>query len=149
MVREVLLVHRKSNSSNRLGHWRSYGLVGVVGGFLTHIRNRRDMHWFTLYSSVFFIHQVLQWNHLHVKVLDNHLDPLLAVPVMLGVSILILRIFNPKAKFHLLSIGLFTLALCLFWEGPWMDNPDLTADVWDVPFYILGAFFFERTINKK
>lgn len=120
-------------------------MVSMVGGRVIKTRTAFRL---LLFLGVFFLHQLAQAVHWHWPLADNHLDPILAVPVMLGIPLALFRLLNPAVYFYRATVFTFTLGLCLVFEGGWIEDPRIHADLWDVPLYWIGAILFEYTLNR-
>ncbi len=109
----------------------------------------RNLLWFGLVSALFLLHQWTQFMGWHVRLVDDYLDPFLAVPVMLGFTVFFLRIMRRNYSLNVLTISVYTLGLIVFFESGWIDSPKLHPDLWDVPGYVMGALFFDWKINPS
>lgn len=98
-------------------------------------------------KKVFFISFILfiihQWNQkvmgLHWSLIDNHLDPLLCMPICLGIFEWQYKGFFPNG-INWLTAMLFTLILSIIFEigfSAW--HPGFTADPIDFILYFLGS----------
>ncbi|KAB2810381.1 hypothetical protein [Phaeocystidibacter luteus] len=113
-----------------------------------HAPRKTDIQLFSLFAGVFLVHQLTQWYGLHSRILDNYLDPFLAVPVMLGAAILIIRLIQPKAKLHWITVAVYTAGLIVFFESGWIEDTRLHYDPIDAILYVVGALVFYFTINR-
>jgi len=93
----------------------------------------------TVFSAIatLLLHQVLlgEWPWV-----DSYLDPLLCMPIMLGVPILGVRLWDKHFQVNPFLAWGFALALAVTFEC-WIPSfdPRFTADIMDVPFYLLGT----------
>ncbi|NVK27426.1 MAG: hypothetical protein HWE14_05245 [Flavobacteriia bacterium] len=113
-----------------------------------HTPRKVDLKWFLLFGGVFGIHQLTQWYGWHWWIVDNYLDPLLAVPVMLGAATLVIRLIQPKAVLHWVTVSIYTLGLIIFFESGLVEDTRLHYDLVDSLLYAVGAVLFYVTINK-
>ncbi|WP_245531126.1 magnesium citrate secondary transporter [Belliella baltica] len=81
------------------------------------------------------------------------LDDFLAMPVVLGITLQILKWIHPLkncfyfSKFQLLVGWLYFSFLFEVLLSAWSDI--YTADIWDVVCYGIGTIIFDRLINRK
>lgn len=120
----------------------------MVGGRITAYLSLKDVRWFSAALSLFLIHQLTQYSGWHWVPADHYLDPFLAVPVMLGAALLIIRLIRPAEQFHPITTGLFSAGLILFFETGWFTREGLYSDPVDAFFYAAGALVFQMTINR-
>ncbi len=113
------------------------------------------LHPFWIIScSLFIIHQITQklflWN---LTWLDSYLDPLLCMPILLGLILAERRFIlkhNNMYTFSLFEVLVITLALgIVFEEGFPKWSNQFTKDYMDYFFYFVGALLFHFFINKK
>lgn len=108
---------------------------------------RRDVRWYVFVLVLFIFHQITQaigWNFWPA---DYYLDPFTAIPIMLGTPVLLFRIWNKEAKFYIGTILFFTAVLIWVFETEYVVQVKIHPDVWDIPFYLLGALYYGYTIN--
>ncbi len=110
---------------------------------------RENVLWLLGCFAIFLIHQIAQAVGWHVKLLDNYLDPFLAVPIMLGVTVFSIRIFQSTYTLTPLTIIIYTLGLIAFFESGWVEDEKLHPDVWDIPGYLVGAVLYHWKINPS
>lgn len=93
--------------------------------------------------TVFLVHQFLERvARIEIPILDNYLDPLLAMPVILHLVTLERRFLtkNPTYKLPLLHIILYVVVITIFAEVIFPRvNPKLVGDPVDVLMYVIGA----------
>lgn len=109
-----------------------------------------------LFCALLFIaHQVFQkilgWNF---DILDSYLDPLLCLPIFMGMMLAERRFFLKKINYNkvytfsfLETIVIAIVLSIVFEEGfsRWSDQ--FTKDYFDYIFYFVGALFFYFFIN--
>lgn len=106
---------------------------------------------------LFVIHQffqkILGWNF---AVVDSYLDPLLCLPIFMGMMLAERRFFLKKRNYNkvytfsiLETIVIGVVLSIIFEEGfpRWSDQ--LTKDYFDYVFYFVGALFFYFFINTN
>ena len=91
--------------------------------------------------------------------IDNYLDPLLSMPILLGLLLqerqfIITKYFSQKHpttyRLSILEITIATLFFAIiFEEGFPKWSSHFTKDYWDYLAYFIGAFIFSIFINKK
>lgn len=105
-------------------------------------------------TDPFFISYVLIWLIVHglrkmgiiIPVVNDHLTDLVAVPAMSHCCIVITQLFfvkDPKYTYplsYLLFIAAY-LSVVFEWLMP-RYSAVYTGDLWDVPAYFLGSFFY-------
>lgn len=123
-------------------------MVGFLGFRIMHPPQPKALQPYLFFSGVFLIHQYTQMMGWHVRILDHYLDPFLAVPVMMGTALLIIRLWRPKEVIYPTTNLLFTVGLILFFESGWFEDPRIHPDAWDIPGYIVGSSLFHFTINR-
>lgn len=109
----------------------------------------KSFTYFAVFTAIFLIHQFTQKMGWHWRLADNYLDPFLAVPVMLGGALILLRLIDQRAVFYPLTIAIYTIGLIVVFESGWIEDERLHSDIWDVVGYVVGAFVFDRTINQR
>lgn len=82
----------------------------------------------------------------------SYLDDLFALPVILGITLLIYRRIHPlreKFRFKKEHVIVAFIYLSIVFEGllPWYSDR-YVRDIWDVLFYALGAVTFYFKINR-
>lgn len=109
--------------------------------------------WFSLSLILVFVHQVIEkCFHIHFRVLDNYLDPLLAMPIILHSLLWEKRILFRKGltyTFSSLHLILYFITFSIIFEylfPKW--SLGFTADIWDVVCYGAGTFLFAAFFNK-
>jgi len=109
---------------------------------------------------IFGIHQIIQKGlNYHLGFFDNYLDPILSMPILLGLILqerqfLLTRFFYSKEpikyQFSILEIVIATLFFAIiFEEGFPKWSPNFTKDYSDYLAYGCGALIFHLSINKK
>ena len=106
---------------------------------------------------LFILHQLFQkilgWNFIW---LDSYLDPLLCLPIFMGLMLAERRFFLKKRNhnntytFPILETIVIAITLSIVFEEGfprWSDQ--FTKDYFDYVFYFVGALFFYSFINKK
>ncbi|MFK8008649.1 MAG: hypothetical protein AB8H03_19985 [Saprospiraceae bacterium] len=104
---------------------------------------------------LFIIHQffqkILGWNF---PILDSYLDPLLCLPIFMGLMLAERRFFLKKINhnkvytFSILEIIVIAIVLSIaFEEGFPRWSNRFTKDYFDYGFYFVGALFFYFFIN--
>ena len=106
---------------------------------------------------LFIIHQyfqkILGWNF---AILDSYLDPILCLPIFMGLMLAERRFFlkkinhNKMYTFSILETVVIGMALAIVFEEGfprWSDQ--FTKDYSDYVFYFVGALFFYFFINSK
>lgn len=93
---------------------------------------------------LFVLHQSIQyglgWN---VSILDNYLDPLLVMPILLGLISLERRYFFEQAQLSGFEITVITIVLALLFEEVFpLLKSDFIRDWWDYLMYGLGSLYF-------
>lgn len=66
---------------------------------------------------------------------------------MLGTPLMGMRFWKPDSTFYLSTILIYTLGVIAVFENPWISDPRIHADVWDVPFYLVGMAIYWKWIN--
>jgi len=94
-------------------------------------------------------HQLSQYVlHLDLGLIDDYLDPLLCIPILLGLWLTERRFFLRHHRLTGLEIVIATAVLAVvFEEGFPLWQPDFVRDWWDYPAYALGALWFWWFIN--
>lgn len=106
---------------------------------------------------LFVLHQISQkilgWN---IAILDSYLDPLLCLPIFMGMMLAERRFFLKKINhnkvytFSIFETILISITLSIIFEegfSRWSD--EFTKDYFDYVFYFAGALFFYFFINGK
>lgn len=113
-----------------------------------------------LYSPVFIfccvlfvVHQIAQQMfRISIPLVDNHLDNLLAPPILLTLLVAERRIiFKRGADYALDKTEVIMATLFLVVISEWLFpvlSDDFTSDWMDVLFYVMGSVLFYYTINK-
>ena len=114
-----------------------------------------------LYSPVFIIccilfvaHQATQqFFRISIPLVDNHLDNLLAPPILFTLLVAERRIIFKRGADYTLDqteVILATLFLIVVseWLFPFLSD-NFTSDWMDVLVYVMGGFLFYYTINKR
>jgi hypothetical protein len=101
--------------------------------------------------ALFFLHQegLAAWGKTW-GVFDSYLDPALAVPVMVGTPLLLVRrAFRTNFPLHPALVWGFAGALGVFFEA-WIPlfDPRFTADPWDAVAYGAGAFITNIAVGN-
>ncbi len=104
---------------------------------------------------LFIAHQVSQktlgWK---IPILDSYLDPLLCLPIFMGMMLVERRFFLKKRNynkvytFSILEVIVIAISLSIVFEEGfprWSDQ--FTKDYFDYLFYFVGALFFHFFIN--
>lgn len=104
---------------------------------------------------LFITHQVFQkilgWN---LPIIDSFLDPLLCLPIFMGIMLIERRFFLKRRKnnnvytFSNLEVIIIATTLSIIFEEGfprWSDQ--FTKDYFDYIFYFVGALFFYLFIN--
>lgn len=100
-------------------------------------------------TLLFLLHQLFIALDIHFAWLDAYLDPLLFVPVTLGLTEFLIRtFFRTNFTIHLYTTLFFTGVFAFAFELviP-LKDARFTADVVDILFYFIGAFLFIRSSN--
>jgi hypothetical protein len=89
-------------------------------------------------------HQLTQYGlGWKLPLLDNYLDPLLTMPLLLGLIQLERRLFFNQPRLSVIEIAVITVALSVLFEEVFPRwQPDFIRDWWDYLMYGLGSFFF-------
>lgn len=92
---------------------------------------------------LFVLHQLLQkWWHIPIPLLDQYLDPLLCMPILVGLWEIEQKMLF-KRHISNMEIIMLTIGLSLLFEiGFPRFSPHFTADWWDAALYFLGTFFY-------
>lgn len=104
---------------------------------------------------IFLVHQVfqktLEWN---IPILDNYLDPLLCLPIFMGIMLAERRFFLKKLNYNTTytfspfeTITISIVLSVIFEEGFSRWSNHLTKDYIDYFFYFVGALLFHHYIN--
>lgn len=101
---------------------------------------------------LWMIHSILMAAKIHVRFFDNYLDDLTLLPIILGIALAIQRkriAKNNDFKFNRILIVFAWLYFCIMFELviPHLSK-NFTADWLDCVAYGLGAFYFDKLINK-
>ncbi|WP_192821771.1 hypothetical protein [Rufibacter sp. LB8] len=109
----------------------------------------RPLFW--LLALVYVGHLVWRWQELpRPEWVINYLDDLLCLPLVLSITLFVMRFFfGPKVRFsgyHVLFTVLY-FALAFEWFFP-KFMPRYTGDWVDVALYALGGWIFYRFLNK-
>lgn len=99
---------------------------------------------FYICVGLFLLHQVLQKGlHVQLPLPDAYLDPLLCVPILLGLVSVERGLLFQRAHISLLEV-IFFVVLCsaLFELGFPRWSPAFTYDAWDVLAYAAGGVLF-------
>lgn len=113
-----------------------------------HPPNPKALQPYLFFSGVFLIHQYTQMMGWYVRWLDHYLDPFLAVPVMMGTALMLIRLWRPTEVIYPATNLLFTAGLIVFFESGWFEDPRIHPDLWDIPGYIVGSVLFHFSINR-
>ena len=100
-----------------------------------------------------FFQKILGWDSL---ILDSYLDPLLCLPIFMGMMLIERRFFLKKRNynkiytFSILETIIITIVLSIIFEEgfPWWSD-QFTRDNFDYMLYFVGALFFYFFINKR
>lgn len=115
--------------------------------------NRKLTLLFTVSSILFLMHQYAQEvAKVSLPMIDSYLDPMLFMPIVLPLigwerkliyrnRAYTLPLSHVFACFVLISV-LFEIILPIW-------NERMTADVWDIPFYALGALIYTIVANDR
>jgi hypothetical protein len=87
--------------------------------------------------SALLIHQVFLGEF---PLIDSYLDPFLSMPIMIGLPILGVRLWDKNFKIKPSLAWGFALTVAVIFEY-WIPrfDPRFTADLIDAPFYLLGT----------
>lgn len=110
-------------------------------------------NWFLVCVIIFTAHQFLQkTGFVNISLIDNYLDPLLAMPLLLQLNVLEKRFLWKKLNYRtpLATVILLTLFVIFLSEGlfPYLSKK-FTHDYWDVLMFFLGASFFVFVTYRK
>ncbi len=116
------------------------------------LRRKSDIL-FILCLLIFLVHQFIERIvKVEVAVLDNYLDPLLAMPIILHLITLERRILtrNPGYRMPLVHIILYFIIVSVIVEIVFpMFNPKLIGDPIDVVLYAIGSGFYIMALPLK
>lgn len=109
---------------------------------------------FLICCGLFILHQIFQkLLNIHIPVIDDYLDSLLAMPVILTFVLLEKQwLFKKGITYQLpvLDIILVTFYLAIVTEVIFPKlSEHFKADWIDVALYIVGSMIFHLTINKR
>jgi hypothetical protein len=93
---------------------------------------------------LFLIHQILQGClHIHIRFIDNYLDPILAMPILLFIFDWELEFFRNRPKLNMSEIMASFIIFSVIFEGlfPYF-SAKFTKDYWDVFAYLLGTTLY-------
>jgi len=100
-----------------------------------------------------FFQKILGWNF---PLFDSYLDPLLCLPIFMGMMLFERRFFLRKRNYNkvytfpvLETIVIGIVLSIIFEEGFSRWSNKFTKDYFDYVFYFVGALFFYFFINKK
>jgi hypothetical protein len=103
---------------------------------------------------VFWINQFLERVlNIFIPYVHSYLDDLMAMPVILGITLQIYRWIHPlKNSFAFTKVQVFVgvVYVSLIFEvllPLWYET--YIMDIWDIPCYVIGAFYFYLLINRK
>jgi len=109
--------------------------------------------YFYIPAILFWINQILEKRfEIFIPFVHAYLDDLLAMPVILGISLIIFRIIHPlKSRFTFtktqIIIGTAYISFLFEYLLPkW--SPNYTSDPWDLACYAVGSLVFYKMINK-
>ncbi len=98
-----------------------------------------------------FFQKILGWNF---PILDSYLDPLLCLPIFMGMMLAERRFFLKKGNYNKVytysTLETIVIAISLsivFEEGFPRRSDQFTKDYFDYAFYFVGALFFYFFIN--
>ncbi|PRD47181.1 hypothetical protein [Sphingobacterium haloxyli] len=115
--------------------------------------NRKLTLLFTVSSILFLMHQYAQKvAKVSLPIIDSYLDPILFMPIVLPLIGWERKLIyqNPAYTLPLSHVfACFLLVSVLFEIILPLWNERMTADVWDVPFYALGALIYTITANDR
>jgi hypothetical protein len=108
--------------------------------------------YFYIAILLWMIHSILLAAKIHVSFFDNYLDDLTLLPIILGIALIIQRkkiSKNNEYKFNRVLILFAWLYFCIMFELviPHLSK-SFTADWLDCIAYGLGAYYFDKLINK-
>ncbi|WP_181151268.1 hypothetical protein [Sphingobacterium gobiense] len=113
--------------------------------------NRKLTLLFTVSSVLFLMHQYVQKiAKVSLPMIDSYLDPTLFMPIVLPLIGWERQLIYKNPGYTIPSshvFGCFLLVSVLFEIVLPLWNERMTADVWDVPFYALGALIYTITAN--
>lgn len=106
--------------------------------------------WWWLAVVAFVVHQGVQWGlGVHQAYVDAYLDPLLAMPVLLGLWLLERQLIFRVQRLQLLETAVATVLLSVLLEEVFPRyEPGFRHDAVDYVFYALGGVYFYLFINK-
>jgi hypothetical protein len=111
-------------------------------------------HWiiFLIFCFIFLLYKVFEQTDYQISFLSNYLEDIIAIPIILKSSLLIIN--NIHSKFHSFQISridivIFVLVFSMYFEFylPKVDSR-FTADLMDVVCYTLGGIIFARFMNQ-
>ena len=103
---------------------------------------RRLLWWFAFWIVILhqFAERFLDWHWLWA---DAYLDPLLCMPLILGLVEWEWAIRFDKPKLHLLEVVAITVSGILLFEWGFPNwSASFTADPWDAAAYLAGSTLF-------
>jgi hypothetical protein len=100
---------------------------------------------FLLFLLHQFVQYILGWSTPWV---DAYLDPLLALPILLGLLLFERRLVFKVQRLSLLEVSLVSIVLAIIFEEgfPWLQ-PAFVRDYFDHFAYFVGAVYFWYFIN--
>jgi len=102
---------------------------------------------FVLFLLHQFVQYILGWSTPWV---DAYLDPLLALPVLLGLLLFERRLVFRVKRLSLLEVGLVSVVLAIiFEEGFPRLQPAFVQDSFDYLAYLVGAGYFWVFLNPS
>lgn len=110
--------------------------------------------YFITCAVIFWLNQYLEKvKDIFIPYVHAYLDDLLAMPVVLGLTLQIMRWFHQKRNLYIFTkvqIGIAIIYFTIIFEVilP-LKSDTYTRDWWDVVCYTIGAVAFYYLINKK
>lgn len=100
---------------------------------------------------IFVLNQIVGQTPLRLLFIRSYLDDLLCFPIVLTIVILAHRNLRPNNREYVLPVSHIILSVFLFSLLFEVVLPKVhskfTGDVFDILAYIVGAFFFHKTLN--
>lgn len=109
---------------------------------------------FLVPAILFVVHQLLErFAHIHISLVDNHMDPLLCPIILLSFYLFQWRhlIFkDPTYRLPFLDVIIATIFLAIVSEELFpLLSPHFTADIYDYFAFFVGGTYFYFTINQS
>jgi hypothetical protein len=109
--------------------------------------------YFFIPSLLFWANQLLEKRFkIFIPYIHAYLDDLLAMPVILGISLILFQKIQPQktafsfSKFQVIVGTAYISFLFEFLLPKW--SPNYTSDPWDVVCYAIGSWVFYKKINR-